>query len=258
MRFPILGASPRGGSSFTTASALGPSTLLERTAATTLSRLPKQCWSRSGRCPPTNHHLLGTSAHRAASSCWPTRCLPGSTRPGSASPIQSDRCSKRVRGRALRCDSRRRVSVPLWSRRRRDRGFRDAASRRPERRTRRPHLPAAHLSGLRIGWIRVTRELELVSLRSGRGPRSRRPRHMAHDRLRVRSNSTLGFSDPRVGTVGTGLTWRSRREPDGFAYVLFADRCPEPVSKRPWMSGLCRRMAGTSSTASVGCILKTC
>ena len=24
-----------------------------------------------------------------------------------------------------------------------------------------------------------------------------------------------------------GLTWRSRREPDGFAYVLFADRCPE-------------------------------
>ena len=23
-----------------------------------------------------------------------------------------------------------------------------------------------------------------------------------------------------------GLTWRSRREPEGFAYVLFADRCP--------------------------------
>ena len=25
----------------------------------------------------------------------------------------------------------------------------------------------------------------------------------------------------------SGLTWRSRREPDGFAYIFFGDRCPQ-------------------------------
>ena len=88
-------------------------------------------------------------------------------------------------------------------------------------------LPAAHLSGLRIGWIRVTRELELVSLRSGA------------DLAAVGQDTWLTTASEYALTRrwasairewapwAQGLTWRSRREPDGFAYVLFADRCPE-------------------------------
>ena len=83
------------------------------------------------------------------------------------------------------------------------------------------------LDGLRIGWIQPTRELELVNLRSGM------------DLAAIGQDTWLTMSDDYAMTRrwasairewapwAHGLTWRSRREPDGFAYLLFADRCPD-------------------------------
>ncbi|MDE2932722.1 MAG: RES family NAD+ phosphorylase [Chloroflexota bacterium] len=90
-------------------------------------------------------------------------------------------------------------------------------------------LPRTRLSQVSISWLRVTTDLELVSLRSG------------HDLAAVGQDTWLTAS-PAAEYASTrqwasairgwapwacGLTWRSFREPEGFAYVFFADRCPE-------------------------------
>lgn len=90
-------------------------------------------------------------------------------------------------------------------------------------------LPGTRLRGLRIGWLRTSRELELVSLRSGvdlaaigqdtwltSAPLSEYP---------MTRRWAAAIRDWAPGAQG--LTWRSYREPAGFAYILFADRCPE-------------------------------
>lgn len=89
-------------------------------------------------------------------------------------------------------------------------------------------LPQASLSPLSIGWLRTMLDMELVNLRSGR------------DLAAVGQDSWLATC-PAADYAGTrlwasairrwapwarGLTWRSHREPDGFAYIFFGDRCP--------------------------------
>lgn len=89
-------------------------------------------------------------------------------------------------------------------------------------------LPGARLRSLRIGWLTVDRDLQLVNLRSGRdlasigqdtwltaGPPS------DYELTRTWASAIRDWA-PWSG----GLTWRSHREPEGFAYVLFEDRLP--------------------------------
>lgn len=89
-------------------------------------------------------------------------------------------------------------------------------------------LPRGALSNRRIGWLRTTVELEVVTLRSGvdlaavgqdpwltTGP-------AAEYGLTRRWSAAIR----RWAPDAAGLTWRSSREPEGFAYVFFGDRCP--------------------------------
>lgn len=120
-------------------------------------------------------------------------------------------------------------------------------------------LPRRRLGGLRIGWLRTTRDLTLVSLRSGRdlaavgqdgwltvGP--------ASDYEMTRRWATAIRS---WDTEAAGMNWRSRLEPDGISYVFFADRCsdealaeqhddlPLPPGDRELAGGAARRYVGT-------------
>lgn len=87
-------------------------------------------------------------------------------------------------------------------------------------------IPRRLLSGRRISWLATEVELALVTLRSGQdlaaigqdawlttSPRSQYP-------LTREWCTALRQWAPWA----QGLTWRSLREPDGFAYVLFGDR----------------------------------
>ena len=89
-------------------------------------------------------------------------------------------------------------------------------------------LPASRLSGLRIGWLRTTRALQLVSLRSGVDLAA-----IGQDTwLTMAPAAEYAMTRRWAAAIrewapwAQGLTWRSHREPAGFAYVLFADRCP--------------------------------
>ena len=90
-------------------------------------------------------------------------------------------------------------------------------------------LPRARLRNLRIGWLTTNRDLQLVDLRSGRdlaaigqdtwlttGPAS------DYELTREWAAAIRDWA-PWCG----GLTWRSHREPEGFAYILFEDRVPD-------------------------------
>ena len=90
-------------------------------------------------------------------------------------------------------------------------------------------LPQVRLSQASIGWLRVTVDLELVSLRSGRdlaavGQDAWLTASPAAEYAMTRrwASAIRGWT-PRA----CGLTWRSHREPEGFAFVFFADRCPD-------------------------------
>ena len=90
-------------------------------------------------------------------------------------------------------------------------------------------LPQARLSQASIGWLRVTVDLELVSLRSGPdlaavGQDAWLTASPAAEYAMTRrwASAIRGWT-PRA----CGLTWRSHREPEGFAFVFFADRCPD-------------------------------
>ena len=89
-------------------------------------------------------------------------------------------------------------------------------------------LPASRLRELRIGWLRTTRELQLVSLRSGVdlaavGQDTWLTTAAAADYAMTRRWAT---AIREWAPWAQGFTWRTHREPAGFAYVLFADRCP--------------------------------
>ena len=88
-------------------------------------------------------------------------------------------------------------------------------------------LPAARLRGLKIGWIRVTRELELVSLRSGADLAAVGQDTWLTTTAEYAVTRQWASAIREWAPWAQGLTWRSRREPDGFAYLLFGDRCPE-------------------------------
>lgn len=90
-------------------------------------------------------------------------------------------------------------------------------------------LPRAALAQLRISWLRPTLDLELVSLRSGRDLAAvgQDPwltlAPAAEFAMTRRWSSALRDWSPWAA----GLTWRSHREPEGFVYVFFGDRCPD-------------------------------
>lgn len=89
-------------------------------------------------------------------------------------------------------------------------------------------LPRARITGLQISWIRVETELELVSLRSGADLAA-----IGQDSWLTTTtseyDSTRGWCEAIRAWApwACGMTWRSLREPDGFAFIFFGDRCPQ-------------------------------
>ena len=90
-------------------------------------------------------------------------------------------------------------------------------------------LPRAGLSKLRISWLRTTLDLEVVGLRSGRDLAA-----VGQDMwLTIAPAAEYAMTRRWASAVRTwapwagGLTWRSHREPEGFVYVFFGDRCPD-------------------------------
>ena len=86
--------------------------------------------------------------------------------------------------------------------------------------------PRVRLRGRRVGWIRTTCELQLASLRSGSdlaavGQDTWLTNAPAEDYALTRqwAAAIRGWAP-----WAQGLTWRSRREPEGFGFVLFEDR----------------------------------
>ncbi|WP_419551182.1 RES family NAD+ phosphorylase [Candidatus Poriferisodalis sp.] len=87
-------------------------------------------------------------------------------------------------------------------------------------------LPSQAVAGLCVSRINVESDLELVSLRSGRDLAA----------VGIDTRLTVGPSTEypvtrkwsaairEWATWAQGLTWRSGREPDGFAFVFFGDR----------------------------------
>lgn len=90
-------------------------------------------------------------------------------------------------------------------------------------------LPRARLSQLSIGWLRTTLDLAIVSLRSGQDLAAIGQDTWLTASPAVEYAMTRRWASAIRGWApwGCGLTWRSHREPNGFAYVFFADRCPE-------------------------------
>ena len=87
-------------------------------------------------------------------------------------------------------------------------------------------LPRALLRNLRIVWLTVDRDLQLVDLRSGRDLAA-----IGQDAW-LTTGPAIDYELTRAWASAirnwapwcAGLTWRSHREPEGFAYVLFDDR----------------------------------
>lgn len=90
-------------------------------------------------------------------------------------------------------------------------------------------LPRAQIVGRQISWMRIESELQLVSLRSEAD-------------LALIGQDTWLTTSPANEYASTrrwcaairvwapwacGMTWRSLREPKGFAFIFFGDRCPE-------------------------------
>ena len=88
-------------------------------------------------------------------------------------------------------------------------------------------LTRASLARRRIGWLRTTRDLELISLRTRTdlaavGQDTWLTASAAGDYAMTRRwCSAIRNWSPWA----EGLTWRSHQEPEGYAYVFFGDRC---------------------------------
>ncbi len=88
-------------------------------------------------------------------------------------------------------------------------------------------LPRIRISGLRISWLETAHDMQLINLRTGTdlaalGQDTWLTGAPAEDYAMTRRWSSAIRS---WAPWAEGLTWRSRREPEGFAYVFFADRC---------------------------------
>jgi hypothetical protein len=90
-------------------------------------------------------------------------------------------------------------------------------------------LPRVALAGRRIGWLRPTADLALVNLRSGEdlGAIGQDTWLIAAPAADYPMTRRWAEAIRQWAPWAMGLTWRSHREPDGFAYVFFGDRCPE-------------------------------
>lgn len=89
-------------------------------------------------------------------------------------------------------------------------------------------LPASRLTGLRISRLRTTCDLELVALRTGKDLAA-----VGQDTWLTTAPASKYTATRKWATAirewspwAAGLTWRSHREPDGFVYIFFGDRCP--------------------------------
>lgn len=93
-------------------------------------------------------------------------------------------------------------------------------------------LPRAKITGRSIGWLRSTAPLQLVSLRSGEDLAA-----VGQDGWWLTTCPAAEYPDTRRwahairrwAPWAAGLTWHSRWEPGGFAYVFFEDRCPDHI-----------------------------
>lgn len=94
-------------------------------------------------------------------------------------------------------------------------------------------LPHAALTGRWIGWLRTTVDLELVSLRSGEDLAAVGQDTWLTTAPAAEYAATRRWAPAIRGWApwAAGLTWRSHREPEGFAYVFFEDRCPTECFK---------------------------
>ncbi|MDE0116747.1 MAG: RES family NAD+ phosphorylase [bacterium] len=89
-------------------------------------------------------------------------------------------------------------------------------------------LPDTRLRGLRMSRLRTTYHLELVALRTGKDLAA-----IGQDTWLTAAPASKYAATRQWATAirtwspwAAGLTWRSHREPEGFAYVFFGDRCP--------------------------------
>ena len=89
-------------------------------------------------------------------------------------------------------------------------------------------LLEAQLTQLCIARLEATCDLPLVSLRSGRDLAA-----VGQDAWLTTAPSSEYSSTRQWASAirdwapwACGLTWRSHREPDGYAYIFFGDRCP--------------------------------
>ena len=89
-------------------------------------------------------------------------------------------------------------------------------------------LPRSALLLRRIGWLRTTIDLPLVSLRSGQDLSAVGQDTWLTTAPAAEYAATRDWASAirRWAPWATGLTWRSHREPEEFAYVFFGDRCP--------------------------------
>ena len=89
-------------------------------------------------------------------------------------------------------------------------------------------LHESRLTGLRMSRLLTTCDLELVALRSGKELAA-----VGQDTWLTTAPASKYAATRQWATAirawspwAAGLTWRSHREPDGFAYIFFGDRCP--------------------------------
>ena len=89
-------------------------------------------------------------------------------------------------------------------------------------------LSAAQLANRQVSRLSTQMPLPLVTLRSGRDLAA-----IGQDTwLTTASRPDYPLTRQWCSAIrrwapwAQGLTWRSNREPDGFAYILFGDRCP--------------------------------
>ena len=95
-------------------------------------------------------------------------------------------------------------------------------------------LPRAQIANRQISRLSTQAPMALVTLRSGQDLAAIGQDSWLTTASRRRYPTTRQWCSAirRWAPWAQGLTWRSAREPDGFAYLFFGDRCP-PGSLAP-------------------------
>ena len=93
-------------------------------------------------------------------------------------------------------------------------------------------LPKARIKGLQISWLRIETDLELVSIRSGADLAA-----VGQDSWLTATTSEYDSTCQWCAAIrawaprACGMTWRSLREPDGFAFIFLVTAAPKGVSR---------------------------